>query len=88
MKKFIAVLMLCAASFCSVNAGEINWGEKLAFYLPNRLLDALDTFSVNLGVGPVAQARLMVPVIAISVPVSAPAPTRLTKTTTVSTAPP
>lgn len=60
MKKFIAVLMLCAASFCSVNAGEINWGEKLAFYLPNRLLDALDTFSVNLGVGPVAQARLMV----------------------------
>ena len=60
MKKFIAVLMLCAASFCSVNAGEINWGEKLAFYLPNRLLDALDTFSVNLGVGPVAQARVMV----------------------------
>ena len=62
MKKFIAVLMLCAASFCTVNAGsfsEINWGEKLAFYLPNRVLDALDTFSVNLGVGPVAEARLM-----------------------------
>ena len=62
MKKFMLVLMLCFASVCSVSAGsfsEINWGEKLAFYLPNRVLDALDTFSVNLGVGPVVEARLM-----------------------------
>ena len=33
--------------------------EKLVFYIPNRLLDALDSFSVNLGAGLVAQARLM-----------------------------
>ena len=33
--------------------------EKLVFYIPNRLIDALDTFSVNLGAGLVAQARLM-----------------------------
>lgn len=62
MKKSLLVLMLCAASVCTVKADsfqDINWGEKLAFYLPNRVLDALDTFSVNLGVGPVAEARLM-----------------------------
>ncbi len=34
-------------------------GEALALYIPNRLLDALDMFTVNLGVGPVLQARLM-----------------------------
>ena len=33
--------------------------EKLVFYIPNRLLDALDMFSVNVGAGLVAQARLM-----------------------------
>jgi hypothetical protein len=33
--------------------------EKIVFYIPNRLLDALDMFSVNLGAGLVAQARLM-----------------------------
>ena len=33
--------------------------EKLVFYIPNRLIDALDSFSVNLGAGLVAQARLM-----------------------------
>lgn len=63
MKKFMLILMLGVATVFSANAGtfsEINWGEKLAFYLPNRVLDAIDTFSVNLGVGPVAEARLMV----------------------------
>ena len=33
--------------------------EKIVFYVPNRLLDALDMFSVNVGAGLVAQARLM-----------------------------
>ena len=33
--------------------------EKLVFYVPNRLLDALDMFTVNVGAGVVAQARLM-----------------------------
>ncbi|MBQ9089244.1 MAG: hypothetical protein IJY46_10755 [Lentisphaeria bacterium] len=62
MKKCLLVLMLCIASFSAVRAEsfeEINWGEKLAFYLPNRVLDALDTFTVNLGVGATAEARLM-----------------------------
>ena len=62
MKKFLFVLMLSVSALCSVRAGgfeDINWGEKIAFYLPNRILDALDSFSVNLGVGPTAEARLM-----------------------------
>ena len=62
MKKFLCVLMLCIAGICSVRAGsfdEINWGEKLAFYLPNRLLDAFDLFTANLGIGATAEARLM-----------------------------
>ncbi len=62
MKKILFVLMLSVSALCSVRAGgfeDINWGEKIAFYLPNRILDALDTFSVNLGVGPTAEARLM-----------------------------
>lgn len=62
MKKFLFVLMFCVASVCSLRAGaadEINWGEKLAFYLPNRILDACDLFTVNLGIGATAEARLM-----------------------------
>ena len=58
MKKFLLVLMLCAASFCTVRADEINWGEKLALYLPSRVLDALDMFSVNVGLGANVEARL------------------------------
>lgn len=60
------LLMILAVAFAvnSVRAGEassdeINWGEKLALYLPNRVLDALDMFSVAIGVGPVIEARLM-----------------------------
>ncbi len=33
--------------------------EKIVFYIPNRILDALDMFTLNLGVGAVAEARLM-----------------------------
>ena len=62
MKKFLFAMMLCVTTLCSVRAGDfsdINWGEKIAFYLPNRILDALDFVSVNLGVGPTVEARLM-----------------------------
>ncbi|MBR2624815.1 MAG: hypothetical protein IKD23_00285 [Lentisphaeria bacterium] len=64
MKKFFAIAALMLA-FSGAYAGEVvpgketNWGEKIALYLPNRILDALDLFSVTVGVGPVAEARLM-----------------------------
>ena len=44
MKKLLLVLMLCSASLFTVQAQsfeDINWGEKFALYLPNRILDAL-----------------------------------------------
>ena len=33
--------------------------ERLALYIPNVLVDALDTFTVNIGFGAIAEARLM-----------------------------
>lgn len=33
--------------------------EKITLYLPNRILDLLDIFSVNIGVGPVVRAEMM-----------------------------
>ncbi|MCQ2377720.1 MAG: hypothetical protein MJ016_00715 [Victivallaceae bacterium] len=63
MKKFGLVLTIVCAVASGVFAGdpgrETNFGEALALYLPNRVLDLLDTFSVTLGVGPVAEGRLM-----------------------------
>ena len=64
MKKFFVLLAICFAT-SGLYAAEMipdkqtNWGEKIALYLPNRILDALDMFSLTLGVGPVAEARLM-----------------------------
>lgn len=64
MKKFFAILAVISA-VSGLHAGEMvptqntNWGEKLALYLPNRIMDALDMFTVTLGIGPVAEARLM-----------------------------
>ncbi len=64
MKKFFVLLAICFAT-SGLYAAEMipdkqtNWGEKIALYLPNRILDALDMFSLTIGVGPVAEARLM-----------------------------
>ncbi len=64
MKKLFLTLALVAAGFCGTQAHaewitRENIGEKLLFYIPNRIVDAFDTFSVALGVGPVVEARLM-----------------------------
>ena len=64
MKKFFVLLAICFAT-SGLYAAEMvpdrqtNWGEKIALYLPNRILDVLDLFSVTVGVGPVAEVRLM-----------------------------
>ena len=71
-KKYLA-LMLSLCTLASVFAAdapaeekkEESWceknrvGEIALMYLPNRILDLLDIFSVTLGVGPSVQARLM-----------------------------
>lgn len=41
------------------SSDEVNIWEKLALYIPNRLIDSLDLFSVNLGVGPIIEAQMM-----------------------------
>lgn len=62
MKKIFLALVLAVTAVSSLQAAEksVNWGEKIALYLPNRIMDAMDTFSVNLGVGAAAEARIMV----------------------------
>ena len=54
MKRLLMILTV-AFAVNGVRADEINWGEKLALYLPNRVLDAFDMFSFSLGVGPVIE---------------------------------
>lgn len=64
MKKLLltlALILTVAAPVWAAPAEEekINYGEIAMLYIPNRILDLLDIFSVTLGVGPVAEARLM-----------------------------
>ena len=64
MKKFFAVMAALMMIFTlaadeMVPGRRTNWGEKIALYLPNRILDLLDIFTVTVGVGPVVEARLM-----------------------------
>ncbi len=59
MKKFFLVLAVVTTGFFAPQVQAATIGEKLLFYIPNRIVDALDTVSVALGVGPVVEARLM-----------------------------
>lgn len=66
MKKFLLVLVtIIAIAPAAVRGAEepvITRGElkdKILLYIPNRIMDLLDIFSLNIGVGPVAEARLM-----------------------------
>ncbi|MDD3153421.1 MAG: hypothetical protein PHS41_01030 [Victivallaceae bacterium] len=61
MKKFILSFMLGCVLLAggTAQASDVTWGERIALYLPNRILDALDLFSLGLGVGPVVRAELM-----------------------------
>ena len=65
MKKFFAfILTISLLGFASVKAqAESNTKDiilqKLALYVPNVFLDALDTFSVTLGAGLNTEARLI-----------------------------
>lgn len=65
MKKFLLILITALViAPAAVRADEpiISRGElkdKILLYIPNRIMDLLDIFSLNIGVGPVAEARLM-----------------------------
>ena len=61
MKKFLLAVMAAAFLGCSftTQAKDFNIGEALIFYIPNRIIDAFDTFTVNVGIGPTIRAELM-----------------------------
>ena len=51
MKKFLFGSLLCAAMFIGGAARANDILETVAFYIPNRIMDALDMFSVEVGFG-------------------------------------
>ncbi len=57
MKKILAALMLVSTLTFTAKADQ--WWEYAALYLPNRVLDCIDVFTVNVGAGPMAEAQLM-----------------------------
>ena len=66
MKKILLVLVTALVlAPAAVRANEVEsefdrgtLKDKILLYIPNRVMDLLDIFSVTLGVGPVAEARL------------------------------
>ena len=60
MKKFALMLLLALTAFSFAPSARANeTAEKLALYLPNRIVDMFDLFSASLGFGPKAQVELM-----------------------------
>lgn len=59
MKKTISAVVFATLMLCSVNLLANSWGEKVALYIPNRIVDLTDLFSVGIGVGGTARAELM-----------------------------
>jgi len=51
----VCVMMLGTAGF-DAKADDVM--SKMALYFPNRIMDALDVFTVSVGIGPVARAEL------------------------------
>ena len=59
MKKLLLTLVIAVSAFCGAQTHAATIGEKLLFYIPNRIVDAFDFVSLSLGAGPVIEARLM-----------------------------
>ena len=62
MKKFMLMLLVAVAAFGampSARAAENETVEKIVLYVPNRVVDMFDLFSVNVGLGLKAQLELM-----------------------------
>jgi hypothetical protein len=58
MKKSILLLLVTVGIFSLNVNSNADVVDKIALYLPNRIVDMFDIFSVNLGVGPVVRAEL------------------------------
>lgn len=57
MRKFLVGMAFAAVMFSGVGV-QAQWLEKVALYIPNRVLDVLDVFTLNLGVGPTIRGEL------------------------------
>jgi len=51
---------VCIGLFLFFNAASAHaqWVDKLTLYVPNRVLDLMDAFTLNIGLGPTAHAEL------------------------------
>ena len=62
MKKFLLVLVAAFAFVAAPAARAAETSEtveKLVLYIPNRIVDMFDLFTLNIGIGPKAQLELM-----------------------------
>ena len=57
MKKFLPLFFIMFLFFC-VPEAQAQWLDKITLYVPNRVLDVLDVFSLDLGTGITARADL------------------------------
>lgn len=60
MKKFLMIVGIAGLLFAggAAKADTNRILEKIVLYPANLVMDALDTFTVNVGIGPVLEARL------------------------------
>lgn len=58
MKKFLLVAIFAMVSFSGVYTKADGVVDKIFLYIPNRIIDAMDIFTLNLGAGPVVRAEL------------------------------
>ena len=59
MKKIIFAGVVAVMMFCGTNVQANGWGEKILLYIPNRIVDLTDLFTVSIGLGGTVRAELM-----------------------------
>ena len=60
-KHRLAAVLICICMLFSASASvhaQSQWMDKVTLYFPNRILDLLDSFTLNIGVGLTAHAAL------------------------------
>lgn len=58
MKKILLITVFTVLSFSSVFTRAEGVLDKVCLYLPNRIIDVVDIFTLELGAGPVVRAEL------------------------------
>ncbi len=58
MKKFILLLTVAVSAIVSPMTAKADVADKLLLYIPNRVMDTLDMFSLSIGAGLEARAEI------------------------------